>query len=378
MVFKNHIINPKLYLQLKTSLFLTIFITLFSCKGHEEAKESAQSFGVIKSSLCRGDTVTELSNNIMVIYQDKRNNYWFGSWKDGVFRYDGKTILHYSTKHGLSDNRVEDIKEDKLGNIYFNTSKGVNKFDGQRFSTLSIVNTNEWKLEKDDIWFKCMQGSGHVYRYDGTVLHRLSFPAISVNDKVIENHPNTADPYSVYCIYTDSKGNVWFGTAFIGVCRYNGKTLDWITEEDVTELHNGPANGVRSIIEDKEGYFWFNSNYRYKVYNNYVATENTIGENGKFYTRVKSIGNLDGKEDSDLNEYLSITKDRNNDLWIAMYKSGVWFYDGKKTSSYLVKDGAEEITLFYIYKDNVGTIWLGTHEHGAYRFDGTTFKKFGL
>ena len=26
------------------------------------------------------------------------------------------------------------------------------------------------------------------------------------------------------------------------------------------------SNGVRSIIEDKEGYFWFNSQYRYKVY----------------------------------------------------------------------------------------------------------------
>lgn len=365
-------------LQLKTLLFLAIFIALFSCNGNEPAKQIPMNFGIISSTSSPGDTVTELSNNIMIVYQDKRNNYWFGSWKDGVYRYDGKTIVHYTTKHGLSDNRVDEIKEDKLGNIYFNTSKGINKFDGKKFSTLIVTNTNEWKLEKDDVWFKGTNGSGHVHRYDGTVLHRLTFPTISVKGKTFKSHSHPAqDSYLVYCNYTDSKGNIWFGTALLGTCRYNGKTIDWITEDDVTELHGGPANGVRSIIEDKEGYFWFNSNYRYKVYD-YLNAEKINGDNGKFYTRVKSIGNLDGKEDSDLSEYLSITKDKNKNLWIATYKSGVWFYDGKKTSQYIVKDGAQEIALFYIYTDNVGTIWLGTHENGVYTFNGTSFEKFGL
>lgn len=365
-------------LQLKTFLFLTMFIALFSCNGNEPAKQIPMNFGSVSSTSSSGDTVTELSNNIMIVYQDKRNNYWFGSWKDGVYRYDGKTIVHYTTKHGLSDNRVDEIKEDKLGNIYFNTSKGINKFDGKKFSTLIVTNTNEWKLEKDDVWFKGTNGSGHVHRYDGTVLHRLTFPTISVKGKTIKSHSLPAqDSYLVYCNYTDSKGNIWFGTALLGTCRYNGKTLDWITENDVTELHGGPANGVRSIIEDKEGYFWFNSNYRYKVYD-YLNTEKINGDDGKFYTRVKSIGNLDGKEDSDLSEYLSITKDKNKNLWIATYKSGVWFYDGKKTSQYIVKDSTKGITLFYIYTDNTGKLWLGTHENGVYVFDGISFEKFGL
>jgi len=46
----------------------------------------------------------------------------------------------------------------------------------------------------------------------------------------------------------------------------NGITVDWIVEEDVTELHDGPSNGVSSIIEDKDGCFWFSRNYRCKVY----------------------------------------------------------------------------------------------------------------
>ena len=63
-------------------------------------------------------------------------------------------------------------------------------------------------------------------------------------------------------------------------------------------------------------------------------------------------------------------------LWMATYGYGVWRYDGEKVTRYPVKDGDKEITLFSIYKDNRGDLWLGTHEAGAYKFNGKTFEKF--
>jgi len=183
-------------------------------------------------------------------------------------------------------------------------------------------------------------------------------------------HPIYSNPSAVYSIYKDSKGNVWFGTNPLGVFRYNGKSIDWISENDVTELHDGPANGVRSIIEDQDGYFWFNSAYRYDAYGKNNTQKNT------FYTREKSIGNLDGSPDSDFWEYMSIARDNRNDLWIATYWNGVWRYDGKKTTYYPVQAGGKDITMFYIYKDNHGDLWLGTHENGAYKFNGQTFERF--
>lgn len=207
-----------------------------------------------------------------------------------------------------------------------------------------------------------MQFEGKVYRYDGKVLHRLQFPVTKLG-------PTYSHPHAIYTIYKDSKGNIWFGTAALGACRYNGKSFDWISEEDVTELHNGPSNGVRSIIEDKDGYFWFNSAYRYHVYG-------SDSQKHTFYSREKSIGNLDGNPDSDLWEYLSIARDNNNELWIATYANGVWRYDGKKTAYYPVQSGGEDITLFSIYKDNKGDLWLGSHENGAYKFNGKTFERF--
>src|SRR5688572_3853140 len=344
-------------MKLNLVLFLSALTVLTSCNGQSTSQVANST---LNDHIANGDTVKELGKNIMLVYQDKKNNYWFGSWEDGLYRYDGKTILHFASTSGLPHNRIEEIEEDTSGNIYVNTSKGICKFDGHRFTTLSATNSNnQWKLESNDLWFKQGWDSGFVYRYDGNSLYKLQVP----------KHPNYSNPYAVYSIYKDSKGNVWFGTNPLGVCRYNGKSFDWITENDVTELHDGPANGVRSIIEDKDGYFWFNTIYRYRVYDNNTDKQT-------FYSREKNIGSLDGKMDGNLNEYLSIAKDNNNELWIATYRDGIWRYNGKNIIHYPVKDGTKDITVFSIYKDNYGDLWLGTHENGVYKFNGKTFEKF--
>jgi ligand-binding sensor domain-containing protein len=80
-------------------------------------------------------------------------------WKLGrwvVFKLNGNTLIHLTQKDGLPSNRIEEIKEDKLGNLYFNTSQGLCKFNGSQFDVLAeLANSeNEWKLQSDDLWFK--------------------------------------------------------------------------------------------------------------------------------------------------------------------------------------------------------------------------------
>ena len=355
-------------------LYISMFTTLslfVLCNGKNIAKEEHPTALVQTSTLTIGDTVKELGTHLMLVFQDRANVYWFGSWGEGVYRYDGKTIIHFTTEDGLCQNKIVNIQQDQSGNLYFNTDLGVSKFDGQRFTTLRVSNTNEWKLHPDDLWFKGAQDSAVVYRYDGRILHRLIFPAIKQGDDYIAKYPRSKypnmpfSPYDMYTIYKDGRGNVWFGSGVLGVCRYDGKSFDWITEDDVTELDDSPANGVRSIIEDEEGYFWFsNTVYRYNVYNTNSSDAVPFS-----YTREKGIGSLDGKQGGALDFYLSATKDANDDLWIATYNAGVWRYDGKSIVHYPVKEGDKAVTLFTIYTDNRGGLWLGTHDSGAYKFN---------
>ena len=347
-------------MKLSILLFLSILTLLTSCNGQTTKQQ------VKRENIVKGDTVTELGSSIMVVYQDNKNVYWFGSWETGVYKYDGKELVNYTTKHGLLNNRIDEIKEDQLGNIYFasaNTTSAISKFNGKTFTTLTAVPSENWKLEPADMWFKYSYGNTRkVYRYDGITLFELQFP----------NPPNLSNPFDVYSIYKDRKGNIWFGTNPVGVCRYDGKSFDWITEEDVTEFRNEGANGVRSITEDKNGDFWFNTEYRYGIYDSATLESNT------FYTRHESIGGLDGKKDSDLDEYLSTVRDDNNNLWFVTYLDGVWKYDGTEITHYPVQDKSKQISLFSIYKDKNGDLWLGSHENGAYKLNGQSFEKFKL
>ena len=362
----------------QTEMKLTILLIsgilpiLTSCNGqssnlknHSATTKEINLMGdAVKEAGAKGDTVKELGSNIMVIYQDKKNNYWFGSWKTGVYKYDGKTLINYTTKHGLHTNRVDDIKEDQWGNIYFsgmNPDAIITKFDGKTLTDIKATPSNEWKLEANDLWLlNPHQDKQKVYRFDGNTLFELTLP----------KPPQLNQPFDVYSIYKDRKGNIWFGTNPVGVCRYDGKSFDWITEEDVTEFRDGGKNGVRSITEDKNGDFWFNTEKRYRIYGSKPLKSN------QFYTRHESIGSLDGKNTSGLNEYLSTLRDKEHNLWFVTYRDGVWKYDGTKITHYIVQDNSKNIKLFSIYNDNNGELWLGTHENGAYKFNGETFEKF--
>ncbi|WP_277017075.1 ligand-binding sensor domain-containing protein [Flavobacterium lindanitolerans] len=349
-------------MKLTTLLFCSILSILTSCNG--QTSNSKNQSVLLKETNAKGDTVKEPGSSIMVIYQDRKNNYWFGSWKTGVYKYDGKTLINYTIKHGLYTDRVDDIKEDKSGNLYFagmNPDATITKFDGKSFTNIRATPSNEWKLQADDLWLvNAYQAKQKVYRFDGNTLYELTLP----------KPPQLNHPFDVYSIYKDRKGNIWFGTNPVGVCRYDGKSFEWITEEDVTEFRDGGKNGVRSITEDKNGDFWFNTENRYSVY------DSTTLKSNKFYTRHESIGSLDGKNTIGLNEYLSTVKDNDNNLWFVTYRDGVWKYDGTKITHFQVQEQSENIKLFSIYKDNKGDLWLGTHEKGVYKFNGKTFEKF--
>ncbi len=335
----------------------TFMIVFVACRAGEPAHLKTEQ------PSAAGDTVETLSASAMVVYHDLQNNHWFGSWDSGVYRYDGTTLINYSTAHGLPNNRIDEIKGDVSGNVYFTSchpTPSVVKFDGKAFTTFTAVPSDAWELNSSDLWFRHAFGQEKVLRFDGTTLHELS----------LSKPPGLTNPYEIYSIYRDRMGNVWFGTNPVGVCRYNGSSLDWITEEDVTEFRDEGANGVRSMLEDANGDFWFNTEYRYSVYDSATL------QSGAFYTRHKSIGGLDGREDRDLDEYLSCVRDNDDNLWFVTYLDGVWKYDGARITHYPFTENGANVSTYSICKDRQGVLWVGTHEHGAWRFNGNAFERY--
>jgi ligand-binding sensor domain-containing protein len=115
--------NKQTEMKLTTLLFFSILSILTSCNGQTYNSQNQTDF--LEEIYVKGDTVKELGSSIMVIYQDKKNTHWFGSWKTGLYRFDGKTLINYTTKHGLLNNRIDEIKEDNFSNIYFGSANAT-------------------------------------------------------------------------------------------------------------------------------------------------------------------------------------------------------------------------------------------------------------
>ena len=69
------------------------------------------------------------------ILEDSKGNYWFGSWKEGVCRFDGKSLTYFTVEDGLSDNQIRSIHEDRNGVVWFEGGVGISGFDGEKIIT---------------------------------------------------------------------------------------------------------------------------------------------------------------------------------------------------------------------------------------------------
>ncbi len=360
----------------RSTLCLLCLLTIFtSCSGQGQQRPQQQwSVPGSHAKAALGDTVSRIDSATWLIYQDQHNNYWFGTDGQGVYRYDGRHILHFTTRQGLSNDRVREIKEDKAGNIYVNTLDGINRFDGHAFTTLPVSGKGEWKLGPDDLWFKGVQGKNGPYRYDGQRLYDLEFPRHYLEDQFYKDNGRMPwGPYEIYSIYTDKWGAVWFGTSNFGICRWDGHTLSWLYESHLTNTPSGGSFGIRSVTEDKNGEFWScNTRYRYDI-----APGDSVsgGYHYMKYRRRDGIMGLRSQTGQDHIYFLSVLEDKGV-LWMVTYDQGVWRYDGKTTKRYAVKKGGKDITTFSIYKDRRGYLWLGTHNGGPYKFNGTAFEPF--
>jgi ligand-binding sensor domain-containing protein len=345
--------------KMKITLLFGILIIASSCNGQAKHSETTSN---------PGTTVSSIDKSIWVIFQDKKNNYWFGSNGNGVYCYNGKTLKQFTTKDGLSSNQIRGIQEDASGNLFFDTPNGVTKFNGNQFVTLvpfkSIV--NQWKTEPNDLWFKCGGELTGAYRYANDTLYHLEFSTIS--SKKIDSK------YAVYSIYKDKQGNIWFGTLTAGVCRFDGTTFHWITEPELFTLEDGRTPGVRSILEDKDGSFWFsNILYQYEIKDNHEKSKQTLE-----YEKVKKIDSSRQKVTMELPYYTSAVMDNNNNIWMTNYNEGVWKYDGKNLTNFKLKEGGANVLIVSVYKDNFGYLWLATDNAGVYKLNDKTFEKFNF
>ena len=184
-----------------------LLFTLNACDGQQRAP--APSVIVAAAEKPQGDVVSALGKNIDWILEDKKGDHWFASNGDGVYHYDGRVLLHFTTKHGLCSDHVWSIQEDMNGYLWCSTRDGFCRFDGKGFTdfTATIKNalTMPVHLVKGGLCFGHAEG---ICYYDGRTFTNFTIHPVGYEPE----RSNMSRPYSIYCGLEDRSGNLWFGT----------------------------------------------------------------------------------------------------------------------------------------------------------------------
>lgn len=73
-----------------------------------------------------------LVDDVRDVMEDSWGNLWFATWGGGVVRYDGETFYAITTKDGLEHNNVSKLHESKLKHIWFATEGGATQYEPTR------------------------------------------------------------------------------------------------------------------------------------------------------------------------------------------------------------------------------------------------------
>jgi len=332
-----------------------------ACKGQVKASLPGDTTMIANGAKLIKTLGTNQGANIHCGLQDNAGNLWFGTTGEGVYRFDGKSFVQFTVKEGLSNNTIYAMVEDGAGNIWFATDNGASRYDGKKFTTISIaeiqgirsglyppastsVTNAVWNILQDKtgkLWFGTAAG---IFLYNGQ-----SFSRFEQNKGIVNNNAESVG--NVEYMVEDKTGKVWYGGRMTtGVFRFDGRTM--------THFKPDGDHWYWPQLEDKSGNIWFS---------NWSGVCRFDGK--RFVTYTVKDGLCNGN-------ITCIIEDRNENIWFGSDDGGICRYDGTSFQKFGSPQGLDNYGVWCLVEDKEGNLWVGTRNVGLYRFDGKTFRKF--
>ncbi|MCP4152972.1 MAG: response regulator [bacterium] len=270
------------------------------------------------------------NQRVQELFQDREGNLWIGFDDGGLSRMDSKdgTFKTYTREHGLSNNRVTAICENREGLWIGTNGGGLNRFKDNLFTRFTTIQG----LAANIVNTICLDGDGNPWIGTNGGLNRLKrgrFATFTTSDGLPDNQVNA--------LFFDGTGNLWIGTNAGLALMSNGSFKTYSTENGLSH------NYITSICEDREKNLW-------------VGTEGggiNRFKDGKFI----SFGSKQGLS----NDFVqALYNDPEGSLWIGSRGGGLNRLKNEKFTAYTTKDGLASNSTLPIYEDLQGNIWIGT------------------
>ncbi|MFP4557742.1 MAG: two-component regulator propeller domain-containing protein [Bacteroidales bacterium] len=309
------------------------------------------------------------SDMTIKILQDSTGYLWFATYK-GIAQFDGVNFSNYNhtTSAAIKSVTIQDLTQDAEGNLWFASQRGVAKFSDNSFTTpegldgLSNISVEAIYFDStsNTIWLGTT--SDGLFRYNYKILEPLpSF--LELTHSVIKE------------IKSDSNGNIWIGTQWGEVIKYDGKSFHlvatnrimggieafYFTNRDSTfwvaaqqgifklednELKiqtNIPIKQANAIIEDNHKTLW-------------VGTDNGLF---RYNLKTRKLDSLKEETGIPNNLIRDIFPDKEGNLWVATYRRGMFKLTDGAVTSFSTSEGLSSNIITTIAQKDSDTFYIG-------------------
>lgn len=238
-------------------------------------------------------------DRVNALKKDKKGNLWIGG--DLLLKFDGKQIIEYGEKEGITYDEIISIFCDSKGNMWFGSWDGAYKYDYAKFEKLNlnypVFSAGVYYFYEDEIgriWF-CTRQAGVKYLENDSI-KQFEFPEKYSSIKYFSMHQ-------------DKFGNYWFANYGKGLLWHDPTSGEF---RELTINEGLPNNGVLAISTDKKGYIWVGTN-------NGIAVIDPERFLMNLPNHIISFTVEDGFLGEECNQN-AILVDKNNDVWVGHIK----------------------------------------------------------
>jgi signal transduction histidine kinase/ligand-binding sensor domain-containing protein len=278
---------------------------------------------------------------------------WIGLYHGGIRRLadfadlDKAVFDSYQEADGLSSDGVLALFQDREGNVWVGTNKGVDRFRENKVTPLSRKEGIEENLNPvlatapdGSIWFTNFA--------DGTAWHMIGGRAVP--ESLPQRTPS--DSLRTLSLYA-AKDRLWLGGGFGLATIKNGK----VSYTPVPGLRSNDS--VEAITEDSSGSLW------------------TVVWGGN-RSRLRMFRKGQWKDFPDTPDFPHLRcrvafTDSNGRVWLGFQSGEVAVVENKSFHLYKTSDGLPPGWILAIAADRLGHIWIGG-QGGISRFDGRGFR----
>lgn len=291
---------------------------------------------------------------VFSIFQDSKGFIWIGL-QEGLNRYDGRSFIIYNDSNtkvegGTFGNVINEICEDKDRNLWFGTDKGLIKFDPIKEKFYGIRN---WQDDDKDVLAICVDKKGRLWAEAGKKIIEID----RQKEKCIGER-NIGDQISDICC--GDNGELWVGT---------GKGLFKLNPEEKNSRTLLLSESISEIYIDSEKDVWAGTTdgklFKFDKGQEEFDSDNVLKDN-------KNPGEIG---------LSAISEDNEKNLWLGFNGNGIVIFSIERNrieqpllKNFYVLGGLKDNFIQCIFKDNAGTMWVGTHSKGVNKYNANKLK----